>query len=680
MRVYEFAKEKDVSSKEVLDLLEKGGYKLASHMSVVPEEGVVYLKKAFSVKKEKSSPVAKKAAVAEKIVEVKIGEVGAKKSFVKTFESARPRRFNRYEKKEITRIAVEHPMPLFEVAKKMGKSDGDLIYILLKSGMACNRTFVLPVETIKSLGASFGIQVDVLEKKESITKFLSTSADSITRWPIVVVMGHVDHGKTTLLDYLRNKNTAEKEKGGITQHLGAYEVDSKHGKIVFLDTPGHEAFSYMRSRGARVTDIAVLIVAVEDGVKPQTVEAIKLAKDSGVPLIVAINKIDKLSKDELASALQTVYRELADNDILVEEWGGDIISVPISAKTGAGVNELLEMIVLQSEMLDLKANPKAPAQAFVLESNIKKGLGPVATVICLEGTLKRGDYFSCGDSAGRVRVLINSRGLRINQVGPSIPVTVVGFDNFAEMGGWLKVISAKEYKKIKSSKRAGTVSSFEISASMLSLREEDKGRINLVIKTDTRGSREAVEGAIEKLYKLTKKSCAKLHIVFSAIGNVNENDVDLAGTTGSLVISLHAKVDKKALALAKDKKVKIKRFDVIYHLVEYLEAELEKTKKIEIKWVKVAQLLVKKVFKIKKLVIAGCSVQEGVVTIGDRVICMRDGHNVGEGVINSLEQGKKVVKEVRAGYECGFISDGFKDWKESDIVRVFAQDKTVESD
>ena len=570
-------------------------------------------------------------------------------------------------------------MPLFEVAKKMGKSDGDLIYVLLKSGSACNRNFVLPIETIKTLGLSFGIQVDVLDSSGSVEKFLSTSANGITRWPIVVVMGHVDHGKTTLLDYLRNKNVAEKEKGGITQHLGAYEVDSKHGKIVFLDTPGHEAFSYLRSRGSRVTDIAILIVAAEDGVKPQTVEAIKHAKDSGVPIIVAINKIDKLSKTELASALQNVYRELADNNVLVEDWGGEVISIPISAQTGAGVNELLEMIVLQSEMLDLKADPKAPAQAFVLESNLEKGLGPVATVICLEGTLKRGDYFSCGNSTGKVRVLINSAGDRINQAGPAVPVTVVGFDNFAEMGGWLKVISAQEYKKTKSLKKGVTATSTAAPTLMLSLHEEDKGRINLIIKTDTRGSKEAIEGSIAKLYKLTKKNCAKLHIVFSSIGDITENDIELADTTSSLVLSLHAKIDRKALSLAKDKKVKIKRFDVIYHLVEYLEAELEKTKKIEIKWVKAAQLLVKKVFKIKKFVIAGCSVQDGVVSIGDRVVCMRNGQNFGEGVINSLEREKKVVKEVRAGYECGFISDGFKGWKESDIVHVFSQDKTVES-
>ena len=437
MRVYEFAKEKDISSKEVLDVLEKGGYKLASHMSVVPEEGVVYLKKAFSAKKEKPVSSVKKAVVVEKKIEDKKIEIKQEKPVVKTFESARPRRFNRFEKKEIKQISIEQPMPLFEVAKKMGKSDGDLIYVLLKSGSACNRNFVLPVETIKTLGLSFGIQVDVLDTSGSVEKFLSTSANGITRWPIVVVMGHVDHGKTTLLDYLRNKNVAEKEKGGITQHLGAYEVDSKHGKIVFLDTPGHEAFSYLRSRGSRVTDIAILIVAAEDGVKPQTVEAIKHAKDSGVPIIVAINKIDKLSKTELASALQNVYRELADNNVLVEDWGGEVISIPISAQTGAGVNELLEMIVLQSEMLDLKADPKAPAQAFVLESNLEKGLGPVATVICLEGTLKRGDYFSCGNSTGKVRVLINSAGDRINQAGPAVPVTVVGFDNFAEMGGWL---------------------------------------------------------------------------------------------------------------------------------------------------------------------------------------------------------------------------------------------------
>ncbi len=678
MRVYEFAKEKDISSKDVLDLLEKGGYQVASHMSVVPEEGVDYLKKAFSGKKEKPTVVSEKKVVTKQ-PEVK-PEVKEEKPMGRSFDASRARRFNRHEKKDVKQISVEKPMPLFEVAKLMNKTDGDLIYALLKTGKACNRNQILPFDAINALGSVFGIQVDINEESDSVDKYLSVSASGVTRWPIVVVMGHVDHGKTTLLDFLRKKNTVEKEKGGITQHLGAYEVNSKHGKIVFLDTPGHEAFSFLRSRGAKVTDIAILIIAAEDGVKPQTVEAIKHAQKSGVPMIVAINKIDKLSKSELDSALQAVYRELADNNVLVEDWGGEIISVPISAQTGAGVDELLEMIVLQSEMLDLKADPNASAQAFVLESNVEKGFGPVATVIPLEGSLKRGDYFVCGNSTGKVRVLINSDGDRINKAGPSVPVTVVGFDNFAEIGGWLKVISAQEYKKAKSLSKGVVSSAVAPLALTLSSKEESRGRINVIIKTDTRGSKEAIEGSIKKLYELTKKDCAKLSIVFSGIGDVTENDVDLADTTNSLVLSLHVKMERKALNLAKDKKVKIKDFDVIYHLVEYLEKKLEKTKKIEIKWVKVAQLLVKKVFKIKKFVIAGCSVQDGVVTNGNRVICMRGGKSVGEGVINSLEREKKVVKDVRAGYECGFISDGFKGWKEADIVHVFAPEKTKNSD
>ncbi|MBD3273124.1 translation initiation factor IF-2, partial [Candidatus Dependentiae bacterium] len=564
-------------------------------------------------------------------------------------------------------------------AKVMGKSEGDLIFVLLKNGMACNRNYVLPVDIIKSLGMNFGIQVEVLEQEESVDKFLSASAKGVSRWPIVVVMGHVDHGKTTLLDFLRRKNTVAKEKGGITQHLGAYEVDSKHGKIVFLDTPGHEAFSYLRSRGARVTDIAVLIIAAEDGVKPQTVEAIKHAKKSDVPLIVAINKIDKITEDKRPAVLQTIYRELAENDVLVEDWGGEIISVPISAKTGTGVDELLEMIVLQSEMMDLKSDPKVPAKAFVLESNLEKGLGPVATVVCLEGTLKKGDYFVCGNVTGKVRLLINSLGKRINEAGPSVPVKVVGFDSFAEIGGWLTVVSAQEYKKAKTSKKAPSTPS-GVSVSPASI-EQGQGQINLIIKTDTRGSKEAIEGSLLKLDKLTQKGCAKLNVVLSGIGDVSENDVDLASITNSLVISLHTRVEKKAQSLAQEKDVKIKSFDVIYHLVEYLEEELKKTKKVEIKWKKVAQLLVKRVFKIKKFgVIAGCSVQEGTVAKGNKVVCVRGGHKIGEGLITSLQREKKTVKEVHAGYECGFISDGFQDWEESDIVHVFAPEKVVESD
>jgi translation initiation factor IF-2 len=695
MRVYEIAKEKGLSSKDVLDLLEKGGFAVASHMSVVPEDAIEYLENKLSGKTKTPAParskkveieqreVIKKPSVSQKTPENKVEIAKIKsKPLPKKIMPSRPNRFFRAERQPITQININSPLPLFEVAQIMGKSDGDLIFVLLKKGLPYSRTNVLDIETIVELGAVFGIEVNVTSKEDSADKFLSSSAKGVTRWPIVVVMGHVDHGKTTLLDFLRKKNVAEKEKGGITQHLGAYEVDSNHGKIVFLDTPGHEAFSYLRSRGSKVTDIAVLVIAAEDGIKPQTLEAINHAKESDVPIIVAINKIDKIPEERRDVVLQGIYRQLAEKNLLVEEWGGDVVSVPISAKVGIGVDELLEMIVLQSQMMELKADVNEPARAFVLESNLEKGFGPVATVIPLEGTLKKGDYFVCGNSTGRVRLLINSFGQKVDAVAPSVPVMVIGFDTFAEIGGWLNVVSAQEYKKAKSLKHIVSSASVQSPSSLLSLEKEDRGQINLIIKTDTRGSKEAIEGSIRKLSKLTEKNCARLNIIISALGDVSLNDVEFADTTGALILTLHAKVERKALHLAQEKNINIKNFDVIYHLVEFLEEALKKTKEVKSKWVKVAQLLVKRVFDIKRLggVIAGCSVQDGTVAMGNKVVCIRSGQGVGEGIIKSLQREKKVVKEVRAGFECGFITDGFQDWKESDIVHVFAQEKVLDSE
>jgi len=315
----------------------------------------------------------------------------------------------------ITEITVDGSKALYEVADMLGKNSGDLILYFLKKGSAWNRNHVLDVDVIREVAQHFGIAAHIkkteeAEKKTDIRQSLRDVQEGVARWPVVVVMGHVDHGKTTLLDYIRKMNVAATEKGGITQHIRAWDVDSVHGKIVFLDTPGHEAFSYLRQRGSHITDVVVLVVAADDGIMPQTVEAIKYAKEASVPIVVAINKIDKASSP---AALETVKRQLAQHDLMPEEWGGETVIVPVSAKTGKGVDELLEMIVLQSQLLDLKADVNKPAKAFVLESNIEKGLGPVATVICKEGILKPGDYFTCGTTTGKVRILIDSRGKKL---------------------------------------------------------------------------------------------------------------------------------------------------------------------------------------------------------------------------------------------------------------------------
>ncbi|MFA6991534.1 MAG: translation initiation factor IF-2, partial [Candidatus Babeliales bacterium] len=415
-------------------------------VNILPEEKPVYVPK-------KSDYIAEPLQLAE---EELIDEVIEKNKISKLLTNKiglekrvfRPGRRRKRRKKQVSvapdvkivkEMVVDKSLPLFEVADLLGKQSGELIMALMRKGMVCNRNHILSTDIIKSLADHFGVAILAPQKTDAdkIAKLRTETGTSVHRWPVVVVMGHVDHGKTTLLDYIRKMNVAGSEKGGITQHLGAYEVDSKHGKIVFIDTPGHEAFSHMREKGAKITDIAILVVAVDDGIMPQTVEAINHAKASGVPIIVAINKIDKNSSP---AALETIKRQLAKYELMSEDWGGSVVVVPISAKTGQGVNELLEMVVLQSQLMDLKADISVPARAFILESKVEKGLGPVATVICTQGTLKQGDYFTCGASTGRVRVLINSQGKRITQVLPSIPAQVVGFDNFATVSDWLTVV------------------------------------------------------------------------------------------------------------------------------------------------------------------------------------------------------------------------------------------------
>ena len=741
MRVHEYAKKVKISSKELLEKLSSKGFTFSSHMSVLTDEAQNYLDKqqfkkikipakkqsASSVDKykkvEKSKKVSKsksespkkstdlskekviteksiktadklKAVVKKEVIKTSqlLKDVSKEKAVIhkvppisRTYKSFSNKRFEQkrpYTKtvpKIITEIEAQDSMVLGDVAKLMGKSAGDLILVLLKKGFVCNINSIIPVETIRMLGQEFNITVladDVKKKLASFDKKFERSGQGQTRWPIVVVMGHVDHGKTTLLDYLRKMNVAAKEKGGITQHLGAYEVDSVHGKMVFLDTPGHEAFSYMRRKGAKVTDIAILIVAADDGVKPQTIEAIKHARESGVPIIVAVNKIDKPSAK---AGIETVKRQLAQHDLVTEDWGGQTICVPISAKTGQGVEELLEMITLQAEMMELKADPKLPARAFILESTMEKGYGSVATVIPVEGTLKQGDFFICGDATGRVRLLIDSFGVKITQVEPSIPVKIVGFDKFVSLGEWLQVVSRKEYLKAKSSSIPLNTrvqdQSFSDLTSVIPSATPNKF-LNLIIKTDTQGSKEAVIGSLTKLSKQKKDKDYPIRIVSSTVGDISEGDILLAENTNAEIIGLHVKTERNALSLSKERNINIKLYDVIYHMIEDLEKLLLSKKVVVKQWKKTGELTVRKVFNIKKAgVIAGCYVVDGVISKSNKVECIRDNKKIGEGKIISLQREKKTVKEVHSGYECGFTTDRFHDWQVGDTVYCYVEVK-----
>jgi translation initiation factor IF-2 len=633
-------------------------------------------------------------------VQEKVSKILISKGFIskppvkKSFKRFRRRPKQHTVREEITiqpvteiTLSSSKNLAVFEVAALLGKSLGEIILALLKKGMACNRNNIVPIDLIRQLAEGFGIKFNIKKDEDQAVKAVekkleTTSAQAVTRWPIAVVMGHVDHGKTTLLDHIRKMNVAGSEKGGITQHLGAYEVDSTHGKIIFLDTPGHEAFSFIRERGSKITDIAILIVAADDGIKPQTVEALNHAKAAGVPIIVAINKIDKVQS---TAAIETIKRQLVKYELMPEDWGGQTIVVPISAKTGQGVNELLEMIILQSQLMDLKADPNIPAKAFILESRLEKGFGPVATVICTQGTLKQGDCFLCGNSAGKVRLLKNSFGQKITQAGPSVPVQVVGFDNFAAIGDWLTVVPVAQYLQAKSKQSSLSQAMQPMEASILQPMQKSgsapksiKKDINLIIKTDTRGSKEAIMDSIDKLIKANKDIKCPINIVLSAIGEISESDIELAENTSALIMTLHSKVERNATLMAKDKQVEIHSFTIIYQMIEHLQELLNSKREIPTIWKKVGEATVKKVFNIKGVgVIAGCYLRDGIMTRQSKVECVRSGRIVGQGKISSLQRDKKSVKEIHAGYECGFVCDSFQDWAEGDTVYCYNEEKVV---
>ena len=700
MRVYEFAKKKGVPSKELLELLKKEGIKLSSHMAVLPEGAIPVLEKALkpvAIKPAATSkkPLIKKTTkpvvakpISKKIVSAK--PVSVKPVPVKIPEKKiiKPRAASPAIARPVERVqpkiaqVVARDMPLFEAAEQMRRPIGDLIISLLRRGIACNRNHVLSSELVSLLAHKFGVPVVNPEEKEGLarTKKTATLGEN-SRWPIVVVMGHVDHGKTTLLDYIRKMNTAAKERGGITQHLSAYEVDSRHGKIVFLDTPGHEAFTCMRERGTRVTDIVVLVVAADDGVMPQTIEVIKQAKEAELPIIVAISKIDKAGDE---SSIERIKRQLAQHDLLPEDWGGDIICVPLSAKTGKGVEELLEMIVLQSQMMELVADPDSPATGFVLESKLEKGLGPVATVICLNGTIRVGDYFVCGASTGKVRLLIDSFGKRIQEAGPSIPVQVVGFDAFVELGDSLKIVSPQDYAKQRADRNKAQVSvsgSSRVGASISEEKGDEQTTVPLLLKADTQGSLEAALGAIGKINKANKKIPCSFQIILTGVGGISERDIEFASHSGSKVIGMHVKVEKNAMLQAKALGVDVREFGIIYKMTENLDELLKSYEKEVIVLKKVGEATVRKVFPLKGgKVIAGCYVSDGVCSRSNVVVCFRGGEKVGEGKIASLQRDRKTVKQVHAGFECGFITDEFQDWQVDDAVHCFLEEKKKQSE
>ena len=655
MRVYEFSQHSGVSSKKLLEKLAKAGFKVASHMSALSDDAENFLKKELSnIMLERENK--KQSKISPQVYAAPINPV-EKEDVIKVIPQPV------VEKKQIQRVVEPHqknvilkPSLVSDIADQIKVPVNELILFLLKSGVIAPKNKVLSEEIIGSIARHYDAKVVHEEKKEaSIREKLAVIGDKkLERAPIVVVMGHVDHGKTTLLDFIRKTRVAAREKGGITQHLGAYQATTDHGSVIFLDTPGHEAFTKIRSRGANVADIVILVVAADDGVMPQTIESIKIAKSMHVPIVVAINKIDKIN----ALQLETIKRQLAQQDLLPEEWGGETVIVPISAKEGTGVDALIELLILQAQMMELRADAKAPARGYILEAKMQKGFGAVGTLLCQQGTVSIGDYFICGE----VSSLVNSAGKSLKQVGPTVPVQVAGFEQLPAAGSDFIVVTQKEYKKA----RSGASIIEHIVPKNILLKERS---INIIIKTDAHSSREAL---LDSIQKLSKKIDVDFAIIFAGVGDIRETDIDLASTTKSLIVGLHVKAEPNAIASAQRLKVVIEQYDIIYKLLEFLEELADKGREVKMIKTKIGEAIVRKVFDIKGVgVIAGCYVQDGKFVKEGSVVIWRGRSKIGEGKIYTLQRANKNVKEVHTGYECAFGVKELTDYMVDDRIECY---------
>ncbi|RDV82517.1 translation initiation factor IF-2 [Ammonifex thiophilus] len=574
-------------------------------------------------------------------------------------------------------IQIGETVTIKELAEKMQRRAAELIKKLMDMGMLVTINQEIDADTATILAHEFGCEVEVkpaFDVEALLAEEPETDPSKLKpRPPIVTVMGHVDHGKTTLLDAIRETRVAATEAGGITQHIGAYQVEKDGRKITFIDTPGHEAFTAMRARGAKVTDIAVLVVAADDGVKPQTVEAINHARAAGVPIIVAINKMDKPEANP-----DRVKTQLAELGLVPEEWGGDTIMQPISALKRQGIDELLEMILLVADMLELKANPERPARGTIIESRLDRGRGPVATVIVQNGTLKVGDTLVAGTQFARVRAMIDDRGRKLSQAGPSTPVEVLGFSEVPEAGETFVVVEERLAKQIVE-KRLAKKQAEEAQARAKMLLEDVYQRIKegqikelpLVVKADVQGSLEAICRALSQL----RTEEVGVNIIHAGVGAITETDIMLASASGAIIIGFNVRPDVNARKALEKEKVDVRLYQVIYDAIKDVKAALSGLLEPEYREVLLGRAEVRKTFHVSRLgTIAGCYVQEGKVTRDAQVRVIRDGVVIHTGKVSSLKRFKDDVKEVSQGFECGLMIENFNDIKEGDELEFFVME------
>ena len=586
------------------------------------------------------------------------------------------------EKKKTKKIKIQEKILISLLANKMNVKINEVIK--KASDLGLSLTFKDEIDsdeaTIIASEFDYDVDVDTFNEKEFINKGVSFNNNDISfRPPIITVMGHVDHGKTSLLDYIRKAKVATSEYGGITQSIGAYSFEFKNKKLVFIDTPGHAAFSAMRSRGASLTDIVILVVAADDGIMPQTVEAINHAKSANVPIIVAINKIDKPDAN-----IENIKSQLSENELTPDDWGGNTSCVPVSALDGTGIDELLELISIQSDLLELKANNKVPANGFVLESYLDKGRGVVATLIPKEGEIKRGDFIICGTNSGKVRAVIDDIGIQVKNSGPSLPIEILGLDGVPDAGLPFHIVKndkvAKEVIrnrldaiKEEESFRSHTVGLDFINSEVLLGKIKE---LPVIVKADTQGSLDALISALDNF----ESDKCKSKIVHSAVGSINESDHMLAESTGSIILGFSTIVENDVKKLLEKSGVRCETYEIIYEILDRIKELLEGLLDPILEERIVGHAEIKEVFNLtKKGKIAGCYVQDGKAIRGYKFRVMRDNEAISEGPLDSLKRFKDDVKEVASGFECGIGVDDSLDIKQGDILEIFTHDKIAQT-
>ena len=572
-------------------------------------------------------------------------------------------------------VKIPEEITVGELASRMKKTAGEVIKLLMKNGVMAAINQTIDYDTAEFVATELGCKVEkevtVTIEEQIIDDHVDTAEELQTRAPVVVVMGHVDHGKTSLLDAIRKTSVTAGEAGGITQHIGAYTVDVNGNSITFLDTPGHAAFTSMRARGAMCTDIAILVVAADDGIMPQTIESINHAKAAKVPIIVAINKMDKPTANP-----DKIKEQLTKYDLIPEEWGGDTVICPISAKTGMGLDNLLEMVTLTAEMLELKANPNRRGKGTVIEARLDKTRGPIATLLVQNGTLKQGDIIIAGTAVGRVRVMTNDKGRTVKAAGPSTPVEITGLADVPAPGDEFDVVTdermARELveQRRQAAKDAAARMQQKVTLDNLFARmqEGEMKELPLIVKADVQGSAEAVKASLEKI----SNEEVRVRVIHTGVGAINESDVLLASTSGAIIVGFNVRADAGAQASIARSNVDIRYYRVIYDAIDEIEAAMKGMLAPKFEEVVIGHAEVRMTYKVSAVgTIAGCMVKDGKVTRDSQVRVLRDNIVIHEGEIGSLQRFKDAVKEVTAGYECGMSVVKFNDIKEGDIFECF---------